>query len=98
MTPQKQILTSVDPTPLPSMTAINDKATAIKIHQNKYLNNTIGQDHRPIKQRCRAALRFKSLQWQRFAIGGMESMRMIRKSTFNRGRSDSARIFHDLVA
>jgi putative transposase len=38
----------------------DDEGTDIEIRQNKYLNKMIEQGHRPIKQLCRATLRFKS--------------------------------------
>ncbi|MDQ3231711.1 MAG: IS6 family transposase, partial [Pseudobdellovibrionaceae bacterium] len=40
----------------------DDQGTDIEIRQNKYLNNIIEQDHRPIKQLCRATLGFKTFR------------------------------------
>ncbi|WP_414699007.1 DDE-type integrase/transposase/recombinase [Oligoflexus sp.] len=58
----------------------NDDAGAdIEIRQNKYLNNIIGQDHRPIKQLCKATLGFGRFRTARITIGDFESMRIIRK-------------------
>ncbi|HYX37898.1 MAG TPA: IS6 family transposase, partial [Oligoflexus sp.] len=49
----------------------NDDAGAdIEIRQNKYLNNIIEQDHRPIKQLCRATLGFGRFRTARITIGG----------------------------
>ncbi|MDQ3231353.1 MAG: transposase, partial [Pseudobdellovibrionaceae bacterium] len=57
----------------------DDQGTDIEIRQNKYLHNIIEQDHRPIKQLCRATLGFKTFRSARITIGGFESMRIIRK-------------------
>jgi transposase-like protein len=57
----------------------SDEGTDIEIRQNKYLNNIIEQDHRPIKQLCIATLGFKKFRTAKITIGGFESMRIIRK-------------------
>ena len=51
----------------------------IKILQNKYLNNLIGQDHRFIKKRTKPMLGFKSFRSAKITIAGIENIRMIQK-------------------
>ncbi len=75
-----------------------DEGIDIEIRQNKYLNNRIEQDHRPIKQRCRATLGFKSFRTATITIGGFESMRIIRKRQMNTGGETSAEFFYSMVA
>ncbi len=77
----------------------NDDAGAdIEIRQNKYLNNIIEQDHRPIKQLCRATLGFGRFRTARITIGGFESMRIIRKRQIEAEGNTSAEIFYSLAA
>ncbi|MDQ3231328.1 MAG: IS6 family transposase [Pseudobdellovibrionaceae bacterium] len=76
----------------------DDEGTDIEIRQNKYLNNIIEQDHRPIKQRYRATLGFKRFRTARLTIGGFESMRMIRKRQIRAEGNTSAEIFYSLAA
>jgi len=73
----------------------DDEGTEIEIRQNKYLNNLIEQDHRPIKQLCRATLGFKSAK---ITIGGFESMRIIRKRQARAEGKTSADVFYSLAA
>ena len=75
-----------------------DKGTNIEIRQNKYLNNIIEQDHRPIKQLCKAGLGFYSFRTAEITIGGFESMRIIRKKQTNAEGKTSADIFYSLAA
>ncbi len=70
----------------------------IEISQNKYLNNIIEQDHRPIKQLCRATLGFKKFRTATITIGGFESMRIIRKRQIRAEGETSAEIFYSLAA
>ena len=76
----------------------NDEGSNIEIRQNKYLNNVIEQDHRPIKQLCRATLGFKSFASAKITIGGFESMRIIKKKQVKAEGKTSAEIFYCLVA
>ncbi len=76
----------------------DDEGIDIEIRQNKYLNNIIEQDHRPIKQRCRAMLGFKGFRTARVTIGGFESMRIIRKRQLEAEGNTSAEIFYSLAA
>ena len=76
----------------------DDEGTDIEIRQNKYLNNMIEQDHRPIKQLCRATLGFKSFKSAKITIGGFESMRIIRKRQLRAEGNTSAEIFYSMAA
>jgi len=76
----------------------DDEEADIEIRQNKYLNNMIEQDHRPIKQLCRATLGFKSFMSARITIGGFESMRIIRKRQVKVEGNTSAEIFYSMAA
>ena len=51
----------------------------ITIHQNKYLNNIMEQDHRFIKKRTKPMLGFKNFQSAKITISGIENIRMIQK-------------------
>ena len=51
----------------------------IEIHQNKYLNNIIEQDHRFIKKRTKPMLSFKSFRSAKITITGIENIRIIQK-------------------
>jgi putative transposase len=53
--------------------------TAIIIHQVKYLNNTVEQDHRPVKRVTRPMLGFKAVEAAQGALIGMELRHMLRK-------------------
>ncbi len=75
----------------------NDDGSDIEIRQNKYLNNIVEQDHRPIKQLFRVTLGFKTFPAARITIGGFESMRMIRKRQVRAEGKTSAEIFYSLV-
>jgi transposase-like protein len=55
------------------------KLKPIRIHQSRYLNNRIEQDHRAIKRRIRPMLGFKSLNSARVILGGIEMVHMMRK-------------------
>ncbi len=75
-----------------------DEGIEIEIRQNKYLNNIIEQDHRPIKQRCRATLGFKRFHTAKITIGGFEVIRMIRKRQVRAEGKTSAEIFYSMAA
>lgn len=75
-----------------------DEGREVEIRQNKYLNNVIEQDHRPIKQLCRATLGFKTFRTAKIIIGGFEAMRVIRKRQVKAEGNSSAEIFYSLAA
>ena len=56
-----------------------EMGSSIEIRQCKYLNNIVEQDHRPVKQKMRAALGFKSFHSAHATLMGVELIRMIRK-------------------
>jgi putative transposase len=56
-----------------------DHDTDIEIHQVKYLNNIVEQDHRAIKRMVRAMLGFKAFWSAAITIAGVEIMHMIRE-------------------
>ncbi|TCG06489.1 IS6 family transposase [Paraburkholderia steynii] len=65
---------------LAALEALNaERPTAIKIRQNKYLNNVIEQDHRAVKRIVRPMMGFKSFRCARIILSGIELMHMIRK-------------------
>ena len=76
----------------------DEEGSDIEIRQKRYLNNIIEQDHRPIKQLCRASLGFKTFRTARITIGGFESMRIIRKRQVKVEGNTSAEIFYSLAA
>jgi putative transposase len=51
----------------------------IQIHQSRYLNNRIEQDHRAIKRRIRPMLGFKSTTSASVILSGIEMVHMMRK-------------------
>ncbi len=62
------------------MRAVNaQRETPIKVRRVKYLNNVVEQDHRAIKGRTRAMLRFKDFDCARVILSGIEVMLMIKK-------------------
>ncbi|AJG22310.1 Mobile element protein [Cupriavidus basilensis] len=87
---------------LAALQAINaERETLIKIRQNKYLNNLVKQDHRSIKRRVRPMLGFQTFRCARIILGGIETMRMIRKgqmATPKRSNPSAAEQFCSLVA
>ena len=65
-----------------------EEGTNIEIRQNKYLNNLVEQDHRSIKQLCRATLGFKSFRTAKITLSGFECMKILnKKQTFSGGKS-----------
>ncbi|HEX8896268.1 MAG TPA: IS6 family transposase [Terriglobales bacterium] len=65
---------------LAALEAINaGRETPFKVRQNKYLNNLIEQDHRPIKRIIRPMMGFKNFRCARIILSGIEVMHMIRK-------------------
>jgi transposase-like protein len=57
----------------------------MRVRTSKYLNNTIEQDHRRIKQRLRPMLGLKSFQTAAVVIGGIELAEKIKKGQFKLG-------------
>ena len=57
----------------------------VEIRSSRYLNNVVEQDHRRIKQRVRAMLRFKRLETAAITITGIELAEKIRKQQFKIG-------------
>jgi len=58
----------------------------VRVRTSKYLNNTIEQDHRRIKQRLRPMLGLKSFQNAAIVIGGIELAEKIKKGQFKLGK------------
>ena len=56
-----------------------ERGSRIEIRQCKYLNNIVEQDHRPVKQKTRAALGFKAFYSAHATLQGVELIQMIRK-------------------
>ncbi|MDE1478489.1 IS6 family transposase [Xenorhabdus bovienii] len=56
---------------------------AIKIRQNKSLNNLIGQDHHHVKRRTRPMLGFKSFRRAQTLLAGIELVAMLRKDQYS---------------
>ena len=74
-----------------------EEGTNIEIRQNKYLNNLVEQDHRSIKQLCRATLGFQSFRTAKITLSGFECMKILnKKQTFSGGKSP-ARHFCALI-
>jgi putative transposase len=78
---------------LAALQAINaERATPIKVRQNKYLNNVVEQDHRAIKRIIKPMMGFKDFRCARIILSGIEVMHMIRKGQMKtaKGTSPSA--------
>jgi len=56
-----------------------ESGASIEIHQSKYLNNVIEQDHRAVKRIVRPMLGFKSFRSARRTLAGIELMHMLKK-------------------
>jgi transposase-like protein len=56
------------------------------VRTSKYLNNTIEQDHRRVKQRLRPMLGLKSFRTATVVIGGIELAEKIKKGQFKIGK------------
>jgi len=50
-----------------------------KLRQVKYLNNSLEQDHRPVKRQYRFSMGYHSLKTAKNTIDGIESIHMIFK-------------------
>jgi transposase-like protein len=72
----------------------------IVVHQVKYLNNLVEQDHRAIKRRTRPMLGFKDFRCARILLSGIELMHMIRKGQMKDGGKGQtpAQHFYSLAA
>jgi putative transposase len=86
---------------LAALQALNaERATPIRIRQNKYLNNLIEQDHRAIKRRTRPMLGLKNFRCARILLGGIEVMHMIKKGQMKSAgkiRPSAAQQFYSLA-
>ena len=58
----------------------------VQVRTSKYLNNTIEQDHRRVKQRLRPMLGLKSFRTATVVIGGIELAEKIKKGQFKIGK------------
>ena len=58
----------------------------VRIRSSKYLNNTIEQDHRRVKQRLRPMLGLKSFRTAAVVISGIELAEKIKKEQFKIGK------------
>ena len=69
-----------------------DSGVDIEIHQSKYLNNVVEQEHRAIKRIVRPMLGFKSFRCASILIAGIETMHMIKKGQLDcsEGQASSA--------
>jgi len=56
----------------------------VELRQNKYLNNTVEQDHRGIKRLVKPGMGFGSFNPARRTIKGYEAMNMVRKGQIQR--------------
>ena len=74
-----------------------DGNSQIKMRQNKYLNNIVEQDHRGIKRLIKLSTGFKTFRTARITIGGIESMRMIKKRQVQARGKTPAQIFYALA-
>ncbi len=62
----------------------------IEILQVKYLNNIVEQSHRPIKQKMRQALGFKSVEGAKATIAGVELYQKLRRDQIARLEGQTA--------
>jgi transposase-like protein len=58
----------------------------VQVRSSKYLNNTIEQDHRRVKQRLRPMLGLKSFRNAAVAISGIELAEKIKKGQYKIGK------------
>ena len=84
-----------------NIAAINEynekEKTEIEIRQNKYLNNIIVQDHRSIKQICRATLGFQCFRTAMITLSGFECMKNLKKKQISVGGKSPAGHFYALM-
>ncbi len=62
----------------------------IDILQVKYLNNIVEQSHRPLKQKMRQALGFKSVKGAEATLAGVELWQMLRRDQMSGLAGDTA--------
>jgi len=67
------------------------------MRQNKYLNNIIEQDHRSIKQLCKATLGFQSFKTEQITLSGFECMKILDKKQIFAGAKSPAEHFYTLI-
>ncbi len=71
----------------------------IEILQVKYLNNIVEQSHRPLKQKMRQALGFKSVEGAKATIAGVELYQKLRRDQIERLEGETAfERFYSLAA
>jgi transposase-like protein len=58
----------------------------VRVRSSKYLNNTIEQDHRRVKQRLGPMLGLKSFGTAAVVVGGIELAERIKKNQFKIGK------------
>ena len=58
----------------------------VRVRTGKYLNNTLEQDHRRVKQRLRSMLGLKSIRTAAVVIRGIELAEKIKKGQFKVGK------------
>jgi len=58
----------------------------VRVRTSKYLNNTLEQDHRRVKQRLRSMLGLKSIRTAAVVIRGIELAEKIKKGQFKVGK------------
>jgi putative transposase len=78
-----------------------DACDDIPMCQNKYLNNTVEQDHWGVKRVTQPMLGFKSFWSARILIAGIETMHMIRKGQMDcsaESPASAANQFYSLAA
>jgi transposase-like protein len=56
-----------------------ERPTSIKIRQNKYLNNTVEQDHRAVKHIIKSMMGFTDFRCARIILSGIGIAHVIRK-------------------
>jgi len=86
---------------LAALEALNaDRATPIKVRQNKYLNNVIEQHHRAVKRIIKPMMGFRSFRCARIILSGIQLMHMIRKGQMQDERDikTAAEQFYALTA
>ncbi len=78
-----------------------ETGATIEIRQNKYLNNSVEQDHRAVKRITRPMLGFKSFRSAHRTLAGIELMHMLNKGQMisdNGQELSAAEQFYSLAA
>jgi transposase-like protein len=68
------------------LTGTGELPTRVRVRSSKYLNNTIEQDHRRVKQRLGPMLGLKSFRTAAVVISGIELAEKIKKNQFKFGK------------